>query len=166
MDDYRQFAIDAHGGQLYGDKPYAYHLQKVAEVLSDFGYTEDKWQAAAWLHDVIEDTDVSQAHVHTRFGWEVATLVWAVTGEGANRKEKQASIITKLHQCKEACILKLADRIANLEACILEKNTAGKMAMYWKELPVFEKVVKKHTPPEMWDRLVAAFEHGKSRDWI
>lgn len=166
MDDYRQFAIDAHGDQMYGNQPYAAHLNAVAEVLLDFGFSDDTWQAAAWLHDVVEDTDTTQAHVHIAFGWEVAALVHAVTGEGANRREKQASIIAKLHINKSACILKLADRIANLEAAIMEQNASGKMAMYYKELPAFEKVVRKHTPPAMWDRLCDAFEYGKSKGWI
>lgn len=166
MDDYRQFAIDAHGEQMYGDQPYAVHLAAVAEVLLDFDYTSDVWQASAWLHDVLEDTDVTPEGISSRFGFDVLNLVWAVTGQGANRKEKQASIIHKLHAYKEACVLKLADRIANLEACIKEHNKAGKMAMYHKELPAFEKVVRKHTPPEMWDRLCEAFEYGKTKGWV
>lgn len=166
MDDYRQFAVDAHGDQMYGEHPYSYHLLKVSEVLLDFGYLEDKWQAAAWLHDVLEDTETSADDISSRFGFEVLNLVWAVTGEGKNRKEKQASIIHKLHALKEACVLKLADRIANLEACICEHNTQGKMSMYYKELPAFEKVVRKHTPPEMWNRLVAAFDYGKTKGWV
>ena len=166
MNDYRQFAIDAHGAQMYGDKPYAVHLMSVAEVLLDFGYNEDKWQAAAWLHDVLEDTLAEGTDIQNQWGVEVYDLVYAVTGEGANRREKQASIIQKLHANKDACILKLADRIANLEAAIVEHNSSGKMAMYYKELPAFEKVVRKHTPPAMWDRLCDAFEFGKSKGWI
>ena len=166
MVDYRQFAIDAHGEQMYGKHPYSVHLSKVAEVLNDFGFSDEKWQAAAWLHDVLEDTQAEGMDVLKKFGLEVYQLVYAVTGEGANRREKQASIISKLHFFKEASILKLADRIANLEAAIVERNSSGKMAMYYKELPAFEKVVRKHTPPAMWDRLCDAFEFGKSKGWI
>ena len=166
MTDYREFAIKAHGTQMYGDDPYAVHLFAVAEVLVDFGYTDDKWQAAAWLHDTVEDCDVTVEALEKMFGFDVADLVWAVTGEGKNRREKQGNIIAKLHVCKEACVLKLADRIANLEAAIKEGNKAGKMAMYYNELAAFEKVVKKHVPAEMWNRLCDTFEYGKTKGWV
>lgn len=165
MDDYKSFAIRAHGDQKYGDQPYSVHLQAVAQVLTDFGYVEEEYQAAAWLHDVLEDTDTSQAHLQLAFGGEVFALVHAVTGEGSNRKERQASIIKKLHHCKPACVLKLADRIANLEAAIQEHNRQGKMAMYHSENTVFEKCVKKHVPVEMWDRLMDAFNYGHQHGW-
>lgn len=33
----REFAVKAHGGQMYGSAPYAVHLDAVAEILSGYG---------------------------------------------------------------------------------------------------------------------------------
>lgn len=162
---YDLYAIEAHGDQQYGDKPYEVHLKAVAEVMKHFGYDTYEWQAAAWLHDTIEDTNVCYEDLEGIFGENVAKLVWACTGEGRNRKERQACIIKRLHEHKRACPLKLADRIANLEAAIQEKNVSGKFHMYFKELSVFEKAVRKHVPEPMWDRLEEAFDYGKTRGW-
>lgn len=57
-----QIATKAHKGQTRWDEtiPYITHPQAVARALIE----EDKWGeeyiAAAWLHDVIEDTDVTE----------------------------------------------------------------------------------------------------------
>lgn len=159
-------AIAAHGDQKYGTKPYWRHLQDVEDILKDYGFVSSTYQAAAWLHDVVEDTSVTIDDVFDQFGEEVSRLVWAVTGVGHNRRTRQASIIKKLHNTKEACPLKLADRIANLEAAIQEGNTQGKFSMYYKEQAEFEKVVRKHVPEEMWTRLEQAFEYAKGKGWI
>lgn len=55
----REIAIAAHSGQL--DKvgePYIYHPAWVAHEVQVAGFGEEV-QAAAWLHDVVEDTDVT-----------------------------------------------------------------------------------------------------------
>lgn len=159
-------AVRAHGDQKYGTLPYWRHLQDVEDVLKDFGFVSSDYQAAAWLHDIVEDTSTTIEEVEKQFGLDVGRLVWAVTGVGHNRKARQASIIKKLHHTKEACPLKLADRIANLEAAITEGNVAGKFAMYHKEQPEFEKVVRKHVPAEMWARLERTFEYAAGKGWI
>lgn len=159
-------AIAAHGDQRYGDKPYWRHLQDVEDVLKDYGFVSSTYQAAAWLHDVVEDTTVTIDDVFNQFGEDVSRLVFAVTGVGHNRRARQANIMKKLHNTKEACPLKLADRIANLEAAIQEGNTQGKFSMYYKEQAEFEKVVRKHVPEEMWARLEQAFEYAKGKGWI
>ena len=47
-------------------------------------------------------------------GVHVADLVWAVTGVGANRKERNQSIYDKIKNYPMAAVLKTADRIADL----------------------------------------------------
>lgn len=164
--NWKAAAIAAHGMQRYGDKPYWRHLQDVEDVLKDYGFTSSDYQAAAWLHDAIEDTATTYEDIATNFGNEVAVLVFAVTGVGHNRKTRQASIMKKLHNTKAACPLKLADRIANLEAAIEEGNSQGKFSMYYREQADFERVVRRHVPEEMWDRLERAFEYAKGKGWI
>lgn len=51
-------ATDAHRGALnqHDGELYIHHPQRVAISLRDAGYSE-KYQAVAWMHDVVEDTD-------------------------------------------------------------------------------------------------------------
>lgn len=153
----RRFAVRAHGEQKYGDNPYSYHLSLVEDVLTDFHYATDTWRAAAWLHDVVEDTEWGIEYIHDLFGGDVAALVWAVTGIGKNRKERNANIYSKIERYPQAAILKCADRIVNVEMTMRD-NHPSHGEMYRKEMPRFAEVVKPHVPDVMWARLEHAIE--------
>ena len=69
IDKAKEFAIKAHGNQKYGKLPYEYHLQQVVSKLMlwrDFNAfpITDEYIAVAWLHDVLEDTDVSCEQIY------------------------------------------------------------------------------------------------------
>ena len=151
-DEARAFAEAAHREQRYGDGPYVTHLAAVRAVLADFGY-DGALGVAAWLHDTIEDTGVTRDDVAQRFGEEVASLVWAVTGIGANRKARNASAYEKIRATPRAAILKLADRIANVEA---SREVPGKLAMYRAEWPSFREGLRDLGDDRMWQRLERA----------
>src|SRR5690348_10584183 len=54
----RMFAIEHHKTQTYAQGlPYAYHLAAVEKILTDIEYRNAT--AAAWLHDIIEDTQIT-----------------------------------------------------------------------------------------------------------
>ena len=110
----KDLATKLHEGQMYGDKPYTYHLASIVKKVKDAGGSEDMI-AAAWLHDTVEDTGISIDEIRKEFGDNVADLVWAVTGEGKNRKDKLASVIKKIPNVKGADIIKSADRLSNVE---------------------------------------------------
>lgn len=150
----RDFALEKHAHQRYGERPYTVHLAAVREVLSWAGWGDaHPLAAAAWLHDVVEDTGVSREEVRERFGEEVERLVWAVTGVGASRKERNQDAYAKIRACPEAAILKLADRIANVEASL---SVPDKLVMYRREFPGFEEALSGLGTPELWERLRAA----------
>ncbi len=156
--DARVFAEAAHGGQKYGDAPYVKHLGQVRAVLADFGYG-GALGVAAWLHDVLEDTRAQKAEIESRFGADVAQLVWAVTGEGADRKEHNATAYAKIRALPAAAILKLADRIANVEA---SRDVPKKLALYRSEWAAFRKALGDIGDPRMWARLERAIGAGPS----
>jgi len=156
--DARVFAEAAHADQKYGDAPYVKHLTMVRAVLADFGYG-GALGVAAWLHDVVEDTPVSRQEVETRFGSDVAELVWAVTGVGADRKERNATAYAKIRALPAAAILKLADRIANVEA---SRDVPKKLALYRAEWGAFRKALGDLGDPRMWARLERAIAAGPS----
>jgi len=148
----KEFAIAAHGEQKYGDLPYSYHLEKVAEALERFGYNDPELISAAWLHDVVEDTDTTIEEVRKEFGDRVAELVFAVTNEpGINRKERHSKTYIKIKKLSDAIVLKLADRIANTESSIETKSKL--LGMYKKEFPHFKEALKGTQALEMWDYL-------------
>ena len=121
----KMFATQKHvldNRQLYGSiLPYTHHLADVAGILRQRSCDDEIIIAAAWLHDVVEDTRDRDNEVRVRdlqemFGDEVAALVDAVTSEpGANRKIRNALTYPKIRAGGERAIaLKLADRLANV----------------------------------------------------
>ncbi len=50
----------AHAGQRYNGSPYTDHLEAVAGTLREHGVDDPELIAAAWLHDVVEDTPVDR----------------------------------------------------------------------------------------------------------
>ena len=152
------FAKDRHQTQKYADQPYEFHLARVAQKLSMYGFTDAIFQIAAWLHDTIEDTDTTLAEIRERFGYDVNALVWCVTGVGENRKIRNQSIAEKLFLFPLACPLKAADRLVNHETSICDPGKHGEpslkhILMYLNERTKFEGMVKDHIPPAMWEEL-------------
>ena len=120
-------------GQMYGNIPYTHHLETVEKILREYGVNEPELLTAAWLHDIVEDTDVKVRDVVENFGDEVGRLVFAVTTEkGESRKVKNAITYPKIRDAGyKAVRLKLADRLANT------RNNGGSLDMYIKEYPGF-----------------------------
>ena len=136
----RAFAINAHGDQKYGDDPYVFHLDAVADACKSFGETA---QVIAYLHDVVEDTPVSLDQVREEFGELVAQCVALVTDSpGANRAERKKLTNEKLSKVtgdlQMALIVKAADRAANIWASAQNANES-KLKMYRDEHPAFRQ---------------------------
>ena len=73
------FAYALHRGQRRASgEPYIAHPVAVAGLLRELGGSP-AMIAAGFLHDVIEDTDVTAEEIEQRFGPEVRRLVEAVT---------------------------------------------------------------------------------------
>ena len=111
MERARAYALLHHGGQLDDcDQPYINHPIAVAVIVS--GITKDEEViSSAYLHDVIEDTDVTYAMLLEEFGYRIADLVNEVTHEG--QKDEKGFFFPRLHST-EAIMIKLADRLHNL----------------------------------------------------
>jgi (p)ppGpp synthase/HD superfamily hydrolase len=141
----RAFAEKAHGDQKYGKQPYMVHVDAVAGVLLQRfqGPEADKEEiqeliAAAYLHDTLEDTDTTREDLVREFGDAVAMLVDAVTdGKGKNRKERKQRPYKLIPMVRWSLFLKLADRVANVEAAKAE-GREDLVAMYRKEQPEFQ----------------------------
>lgn len=133
----RVFAVAAHGEQKYGDEPYSVHLDDVYNILVAKSVFDFDVQAAAFLHDVLEDTETGLEALEMAFPSDVTTLVVAVTSEpGKNRKERNAATYPKIRANHKAVILKLADRVANVRRSV--RSGSSTLSMYQKEYPGFK----------------------------
>ena len=106
--------------QKYGTRPYAFHLDAVADLAAAYG--EDA-RAIAYLHDVVEDTAVSVPDIEAIFGSRIAECVSLLTDKsGADREKRKASsyavLATLEGSGRIALVVKAADRLANVRACL------------------------------------------------
>lgn len=158
----KEFAYEKHKNQLYGRGesavPYTRHLDDVYNVLTRFQYFDYAILTAAWLHDVLEDTDCSYNDLKERFGSEVADIVYCVTDElGKNRKERKSKTYPKIMSNDKSLIIKLADRIANIEYGI--KTKSNLIDMYKKEQFDFkDSLYKPNVADNLWNHLFNILE--------
>lgn len=127
------FAAQHHYNQSYGKFPYIHHLFDVVNILYEYGYDDEEMIIAGWLHDVVEDSDITVDTIIEEFGEKVAKLVVAVTAKGKNRKEKKEFTLNQLGIYPKAIPLKMADRLANIRNC--SKYNPRLLEMYKKEMP-------------------------------
>ena len=118
------FAKDAHRNQKRASgEPYFIHPCAVAEILIELGLDADTI-AAALLHDVIEDTPVTEEDVRREFGDSVLTLVAGVTkldkivfkSQEEEEAENFRKIFLAMAQDIRVIIIKLADRLHNMRS--------------------------------------------------
>lgn len=136
------FACEAHGTQKYGKFPYSYHLKEVVDILTEHKEASEYLQVAAWLHDVLEDTDKTFEWLICEFGKTISRTVYAVTDEpGKNREERHLRTYPKILAAgRDATALKLADRIANTRNSLKYNHKIYKM--YAKEYTNFKFKLK------------------------
>lgn len=117
----RAYAERAHAsiGQVrkYTGEPYIVHPAEVAEIVRSVPHTP-AMLAAAWLHDVVEDTGVTHEDVKREFGDEVAALVEMLTdvsrSDDGNRAVRKALDLAHTELASPAAkTVKLADLISN-----------------------------------------------------
>lgn len=161
----REFAVKAHGDQKYGDEPYVVHLDEVATLclhhlpgigvrvpdgdgFSSFVPLIVDCLVAAYLHDVLEDTEKTAADIEAEFG-ERAVMVAVLLSDppGKSRRERKAVLHERLAGLDEssphgAVVLgvKLMDRLANSKRSFNSENESL-LSMYKKEAADFRKAV-------------------------
>ena len=110
--DVYYFACEAHGDQLddCGHSYFESHVIQVVKILQQVTDDPDII-CAAYLHDTIEDTDVTYEDIVERFGKRVADLVMEVTHEG--QKDNHGYYFPRL-KTRDGILLKFADRLSNL----------------------------------------------------
>ncbi|WP_295399414.1 RelA/SpoT family protein [uncultured Thiocystis sp.] len=116
------FGAEAHAGQTRkSGEPYIYHPLAVARILAEMRM-DYKCLIAAFLHDVIEDTEIAKERVAELFGEDVAELVDGVSKltqiDFKSRAEAQAASLQKMLLAMtrdiRVILIKLADRLHNM----------------------------------------------------
>ena len=130
----KQYAAQKHKDQLHGTRPFMMHLNEVVGALHELGYLDDDLTAAAWLHDVVEDTPVEIEEIYEVFGERIGDLVDALTdGPGETRVEKKQKPYATIPKVPGALLVKLADRIANVRRTIVEGTSAERYRETYKQ---------------------------------
>lgn len=119
------FAADKHRNQRRKDaeaSPYINHPISLAFELTNKGRVTDfDVLIAAILHDTIEDTATSEQELRGMFGDKITNIVLEVTDDKSlpkqERKEKQVEHAP--HISHEAKLVKLADKLCNLQDILL-----------------------------------------------
>ncbi len=108
----RILAMDAHKDQRddEGKSYFVAHLEPVANIVRAATW-DNEIVAAAYLHDILEDTDITYEQLKIRFGERVASLVHEVTHEGTN--DSYGYYFPRL-KSRDAIMIKLADRLSNI----------------------------------------------------
>ena len=132
----RDYAVHAHGAQLYGIRPYVFHLDATVKALMKMR-ADSSTLAAGYLHDTLEDcNNVTMAKLREDFGADVARMVFNCTGQGTDRLSRMQDKAQKITQCPASAQVALADRYVNMCQCI-EDGNQSMLARYANELPLF-----------------------------
>lgn len=144
-------AADGHRKQLRkgSDIPYLAHPAAVALLLARTGFDDDHVLAAAFLHDVVEDTDYTIEQLAAEFPPEVVEIVNALSEQktdesGAKRpwKDRKRDHLEVIRGASvDAKAVALADKLHNLGTmemdCLAEGNqfwsrfNASKVEIIW-----------------------------------
>ena len=144
----RVFAIAAHAAidqrRKYTNDPYIVHPQAVAALVAKVPHTPEMI-AAAWLHDVVEDTAVTLELIREEFGESVSTLVAGLTDvsrlEDGNRQVRKALDRAHTAQQSPACkTVKLADLIDNSQSIL--RYGKGFARIFMQEMQLSLDVLK------------------------
>ena len=110
-----KFATSRHTGQVdKGGQMYILHVLRVMADVAHAHPLDEPLQAAAVLHDVVEDCGVPITDLADRFGDEVADIVAHCTRDKVNNESYRAFI----HRAKahpKARIVKIADVLDNMD---------------------------------------------------
>lgn len=160
-----RIAVEAHQGQhRKGDNsPYIAHPVMVALMLRERGFS-DRVVAAALVHDVLEDTEYSEANLVTELGEEVVEIVRVVSEDKSlpweERKKKYIEAVRL--GSDEAKAVSTADKIHNVKSVLGAYEVVGEPL--WQQFNR-GKAQKLWFEEEMLHMLTLSWEHPLVKEY-
>lgn len=114
------YAREKHLGQYrkHGEN-YIVHPLRVVEILREKGIEDEEVLMAGLFHDLLEDTDASEEEILSYGSPRVLELVRLLSKEKAFVMEEY---IDRIYRDEDARLIKLADRLSNLEDSFRLRN--------------------------------------------
>lgn len=147
------YAMAAHAAvgqkRKYTGEPYIVHPAEVASIVARVPGATPDMVAAAWLHDVIEDTGCTFTDVHMAFGIDIATMVNWLTDvskpeDGPRWYRKKMDREHTAQAPAEVQSIKLADLISNSRSIMEHDPKFAKV--YLEEKRLLLEVLTKGDP--------------------
>lgn len=160
----KMFATAAHAAigqkRKYSGDDYIVHPQRVAAIVEKHGGT-DEMIAAAWLHDTVEDTDVTPDLITKMFGDEIAGIVEGLTdvslpSDGNRAKRKSIDRMHSASASTEAQFVKCADIIDN--SWDIAENDLSFAKVYKSEVFLLLTAMTKVKHTEIWEQAMQSVE--------
>lgn len=115
----KKFASEKHKNQKRKDgvTPFYDHLEGVVNRLKNLGISDQDVLSAAWLHDIIEDTNTTFDEINEIFGNIISVLVLSLTKDSKlPRRDRELQYIQQLKNSTiETKIIKFCDISGNLK---------------------------------------------------
>lgn len=128
-----ELAVRAHGGRTRKESsaPYIVHPIAVALILARHNF-HNIVIAAALVHDVVEDTNITDKELRHELGNDVQDLIVPITHDNSlSWKEKKIRYIKTVRDASDnAKAISIADKIANARSLLAAYEKQG--AAIWK----------------------------------
>lgn len=126
-----KLAVHMHTGQMYGDVEYIVHLEEVvASVKRKWGEHNRDLLAVAILHDIIEDTNMTEQKLSNHVGKDIAKYVQALSKIEGEPYDAYIARCREHHYTKE---VKIHDTLCNLTRSIMA-DSRKRVQKYSKQL--------------------------------
>lgn len=145
-----EFASKYHTGtRKDGITPEFHHQISIAHYLRTLNGLKQQQDvlSAAFLHDVVEDYNVSVFEIESRFGKDVSNAVVILSKNYNGRQKTMSEYYSEMVRCPIASIVKGADRIHNHQTMNSGNFSISKQIQYISEtrqliLPMLEEAAK------------------------
>lgn len=139
MNKYLNKAIELHGDEVYGNKPFSYHLSSVVKTSGSIFGCSNQVACVAAFHDALESDVIS---VHSLRDWLIRqpefdlydvdfNILPALDAITKRENESRKEYLIRVKANRLAKQVKIADAMSNLRQNIIDKNL--KRAAYYQD---------------------------------
>ena len=137
----QKLAEAGHAGQFRkgGKIPYVEHCEIVVSYLIALGIQDELILATAYVHDLLEDTTITESDIASELGETVLKKVMALTKTAAMTKEEYLDRVSKEGDIF-VVLIKAVDRICNTKDFVRDGKRDYAKKYFAKAGSVFERL--------------------------